>query len=314
MEDLFSGILPFFHTAEERSFRRAAERLGVTTAAVSKAVAKLEERLDVKLLVRSTRSVNLTPEGARYLEHCRQSIASLRAGRELLAQSRAQPRGEVHLSVSPIVGPLLVSGLPLLLARYPLLSVRLSVHDRLVRLPEEGVDVAVRVGARHDSSLVSRVLLRPRWVTVGSPAYLARHGVPASPEELGSHNAVLFVDPGGRVRPWSFQRADQVAGTPVKGNLRVDNGLELVHAALAGLGLAQVLDFLVVDELRERRLGEVLAAYAAPGPWLHAVTPRERARSPEVQALLAFLVDLFAPAHQGSGRFTPPQDPAEPAE
>lgn len=295
VDELFAGVLPFFHTAEALSFGRAGERLGVSTAAVSKAVQKLEERLGVKLLVRTSRSVRLTPEGVTYLERCREAIASLEAGRELMSQSRRQPSGEILVTLSFIFGRLVVPALPKLTTRYPNLEVRLSMTDQVSRLAQERIDVAVRIGAHSDSALVSRRLLSPRWVTVASPAWVARHGAPTSPDALARVNTLRFVGPDGRARSWTF--LDPATGQPtprdVTGNFRVDHGDHLVDAAIAGLGVAQVLDFMVARPLRDGRLERILVTYEAPGPTVHAVSTPERSKTPNVRAFVAFLQDVF---------------------
>ncbi|HYI01298.1 LysR family transcriptional regulator, partial [Hyalangium sp.] len=153
--DLFSGVLHFLHTAEERSFRKAAAHLGVTTAAVSKAVAKLEAELGITLVA----------------------------------------EGELKVSMPLILGRAVVPELGRLAARHPRLSFNLSLTDRFSRMAEEGVDVAVRIGELEDSSLVSRTLRVPQWVTVASPAYLGRHGTPRHYKELERHACLKFVTP-----------------------------------------------------------------------------------------------------------------------
>jgi LysR family transcriptional regulator for bpeEF and oprC len=294
-DELFAGVLPFFHTAESSSFGRAAEQLGVSTAAVSKAVRKLEERLGVKLLVRTSRSVALTPEGAVYLERCREAIASLHAGGELMSQARDQPSGEIRVTLSPILGRQVVPRLPKLAARHPKLEIRMSMSDRLSQLARDRLDLAVRIGGRSDSALVSRRLFAPRWVTVAAPAWVARHGAPASPVALARCNTLRFVGPDGRPRAWTFRNpdTDAVASCDTGGNLRVDNGDHLVDAAIAGLGIAQVLDFMVEGALGDGRLVRLLVPFEAPGPAVHAVSTPERSRTPNVRAFVAFLQEVF---------------------
>lgn len=293
--DLFAGVLPFFHVAEERSYRRAAQRLGVSPAAVSKAVLRLEEGLGVKLLARTSRTVALTQEGAVFLERCRDAISSLQAGREQLSESRRHPRGELVVTLPFILGRLVIPELAKIAARYPGLSFRMSLTDRLVRLVEEGVDVAVRVGSKEDSSLIARKLRGSRWVTVAAPSWVARHGPPAHPDDLAGHDCLRFVAPNGRPRDWTF--ADPATGrtlpTRVTGRLLVDHGEHLLEAAAAGLGICQVLDLMVGESLRSGRLVEVLGSWAAPGPDIHALATPERSRSPNVRAFFAFLTDLF---------------------
>jgi DNA-binding transcriptional LysR family regulator len=290
---LFDGILPFVRVAETRSFRRAAETLGVTTAAVSKSVRRLETDLGVALLVRTSRSVSVTPEGEAFLAACRDAVGVLGAARAAAQESRRKPRGEVHLTCSPILGPLLVRALGRLVERHPALTFRLTITDRLLRLVEEGIDVAVRLGAPEDSSLLGRPLWTPRWVTVASPRYLATHPAPATPAELAEHACLRFVGPNGRPRAFTFLDRDRRTPltVPVDGPLLVDHGERLVDGALAGMGICQVLDFMVEDAIAAGRLVEVLAPVAAPGPGVHALFARERSRSANVRATVAFLAE-----------------------
>lgn len=288
--DPFSGIVQFVHVAEERSFRRAAERLGVTTAAVSKAVSKLETELGVALLERTSRSVALTDEGAAFLERCRDAVDAVRAGRELVAQARGTVAGRLRVTVSPILSRLLISELGRLLTRHPRLSLQISVTDRVARLVEEEIDVAIRMGELDDSSLVSRVLHTPRWTTVASPAYLARRGTPKTLDELARHERLVFLLPRGKPRAWAFTEGSLDAPAAVL----VDQGDLLVDGALAGLGVAQVLDFMVQTHVREGRLLEVLPELAVAGPTIHAVCSPRRRGIPRVRAFLDLLGDLFA--------------------
>lgn len=292
-EDLFTGVLPFVRTAEAASFRKAAERLGVTTAAVSKSVARLEERLGVKLLMRTSRSVRLTPEGQVYLDRCQQAVASLQTARELVSQSLQEPRGEVQVTLSPVLGRIVIGGLPHLFARHPHLAVRVHTSDRVSRLAEEAIDVAIRLGGREDSALVARTLLRPRWRTVAAPALLARHGTPTSPADLERMPAVRFVGPTGRAAPWVF--ADGSRPT-ITGALVTDSGEQVVRAAVAGVGVAHALDFMVEDEVREGRLVPVLDALATEGPTVSSVSTPERAKTPNVRAVVGWLAETFARA------------------
>lgn len=291
--DLFSGVLPFVHVAEVQSFTKAAERLGVTPAAVSKAIARLEEDLGVRLLNRTSRSVALTPEGAVFLERCKEAVSHLAAARELVEKAQRTPKGPVTVSMPFILGRLVASKLPKVAARHPGLTFHLRMTDRLTRLVEESVDVAIRVGELEDSSLVSRRLRGTRWVTLASPAYLARVGAPRTIDDLARHNCLKFSTPRGVVREWTFAAGggDEARTVRTGGNFDVDQGELLLEAARAGLGVCQVLDFMVDDDLREGRLVEVLADHAAAGPQIHALTVPGRQSSPKVRAFLSFLVE-----------------------
>lgn len=291
--DLFAGVLPFVRAAEERSFGRAAASLGITTAAVSKAVRKLEDELGAKLLDRSSRNVSLTPEGEVFLERCRQAVLGVQGAREAVQGARREPQGELSVTMPFILAPFVVTNLPRLAAQYPRLSFRLHMTDRIARLGDESYDVAVRIGPLPDSTLISRLLRKTRWVTVGSPSYLARKPPPKTPDELAKHNCLCFIGQNGKRRDWTFAADARAHTVAVTGNLLVDHGTYLLAAGEAGMGLCQVLDFMVQDPLRDGTLVEVLAGYAASGPPIHAVATSSRSRSAGVRAFINFLVDAF---------------------
>jgi DNA-binding transcriptional LysR family regulator len=296
LNELFFGVWPFTHVAETRSFRQAAERLGVSTAAVSKAVRKLEERLGVRLFTRSSRSVVLTPEGERYFQHCREAIASMEVARELMSQSRRSPSGELRISMSFILGRRVVPALSRFAARYPKVALRVSLSDRVSNLQEEDhLDVALLVGVRDDSNLIQKRLLKTRWVTVVSPAFLLRHGLPKEPADLARLNCLRFLLPNGKPRDFSF--LDPASGRgetrAVTGNLLIDHGDQLLDAARAGMGVAQVLDFMAADGVRQGDLTEILSAFCAQGPPVCAVSAPERSKTPNVRAFIGFLTELF---------------------
>jgi len=292
-----SGLVPFVHTAELRSFRGAAERLGVSVAAVSKAIAKLEHDLGVRLLTRTSRSVALTPEGELMLARGRSALATLQDARDLVVATRSVAKGELRVTIPFILGPRVMQALPALARRQPGLSVRLAVTDRWLRMAEGEIDVAVRVGELPDSSLVARRLRTTRWCTLASPAYLAREGTPSTLAELQHHECLRFLAPNGRARDWTFAATPGGGATSVAthGRFVVDQGDLLVDGALAGLGISQVLDFMAEPHLRAGRLVEVLHPHAAAGPAIHAVTTAARRGAASVKAFVAFLAEALAP-------------------
>lgn len=301
MTDLFAGVLPFVYTAEERSFRRAAERLGVSTAAVSKSVARLEADLGVRLLDRTSRRVELTAEGEKLLTHGKDAIAQLLAGREAVSQSQRAPRGTVSNSLPFVLGRLLVPRLARLAARHPGLSFRVSLSDRFSRLVDDRVDVAVRIGDLEDSSLVARRLRTTRWITLAAPSFLARHGTPRHPVELEAFNTLRFASTRGRTPPWTFRDPTGVDTFSVetRGNLEIDHGEMLLDLAAAGMGICQVLDFMPHDYVRRGDLIEVLAPFAADGPPIHALSLAGRS-APRVRAVVDFLQEELATPRDGA--------------
>ena len=290
-----TGVPAFVHVAEQRSFRAAARALGVTPTAVSKAVSRLEEALGAPLLYRTSRVVTLTPEGQLYLRHCREALDRLQAGEDLLVRSGQVAQGTLKVSASFVLGRILVENLHRLLSRYPRLRVHLSFSDHEVNLAVEEVDVALRIGALHDSPLVRRSLGSTRWVTVASPSYLARASEPRDYTELKEHACLRFARPAGGVADWQFVPA--AGAEPVafrtESALLIDQGDLLVHAARSGLGVAQVFDFMVDEPLRRGELVEVLRHQAAPGPPLHALTSPGRQRRPKVRAFMEFLDEVL---------------------
>ena len=291
--DLFAGVLPFVRAAEEKSFGRAAASLGVTTAAVSKAVKKLEEDLGVRLLDRSSRVVSLTREGEVFLERCQSAVLNVRGARDAIEGIRSEPRGTVRVTIPVVLAPIVVTSLPRIASQYPRLSFRFDVTDRVAKLSGESYDVAVRMGELEDSTLVARLLRRTRWLTVAAPSYLARRGAPKTPDDLAQHDCLRFVGPNGKPVEWTFHDGKRARALATSGTLVVDHGASLLDGARSGLGIAQVLDFMMGDALQTGALVEVLAGASARGPDVRAVTTQARASSANVRAFVDFLVDAF---------------------
>lgn len=285
---LFRGVVPFVAVAQELSYRRAAVRLGISAAAVSKAVKQLEQELGVVLFQRSSRAVSLTPEGESFLARCSQAMRAIQDARQDASQARSAPQGQVVISASFIVTKVVVRALQPLSQRYARLSFRLHSTDRLARFAEEGVDVAVRVGEPQDADLRVRRLCRTRWQIVASPAYLAQHGIPQRIEDLAQ--GLRFLAPNGKPRPWVLGGHS----SELSGPLLVDHGPTLVDAALVGLGAAQVLDFMVKDLIAESRLIPILDSYSHEGPGIYAVYARGRQRNANIRVVLDALLEAFA--------------------
>ena len=293
--DLFSGVLPFVTAAEANSFRVAARKLGLTPSAVSKAITRLETRLGMRLLNRSSRSVSLTEEGETFLRGCQKAIFNLRAAEEQVVQAQRAPRGRLTVSLPLILGKLVV--LPALKGfceRYPALSVHASLTDRVLSLADENVDAAVRVGALEDSRLSVRKLGEVRWLTVAAPAYLAQRGVPRTPGELAAHNCLKFVLPNGTAQEWQFAAAGaEPAIVKTDGSLFCDHGEALIDAACTGIGVFQAHDYAVAGALAAGRLVEVLADYSTPGPPISLLVAPGKRRSPKVRAFAELMLDTI---------------------
>lgn len=294
--DLFSGVLPFVTAAEAKSFRVAARKLGLTPSAVSKAITRLEARLGLRLLNRTSRAVSLTEEGETFLRGCQEAVASVRMAEERVQQTQRTPRGRLTISLPLLLGKLIVlPALKQFCERYPSLSVHASLTDRVVSLADENVDAVVRIGSVPDSRLSARKLGDVRWVTVGAPAYLAKRGIPRTVDELASHNCLKFVLPDGTVQEWILGPAGaERRPTTATGSLFCDHGEGLIEAACAGLGLFQAHDYSVAQELATGRLVEVLPALSAPGPPISLLVSPGRRASPKIRAFVDFIVEILA--------------------
>lgn len=285
----------FVKVAERRSFVRAAGELGITQSGVSNAVARLEDRLGVRLLARTTRSVNLTEDGAAFFERCRAILADLEEAEAVLTRARLKPAGRLRVDLPVSFGRVKV--VPLLggfRADYPDLRLEASFTDRFVDLVEEGIDVAVRIGPLRDSSLIARRLTTSRLRTVGSPAYFARHGRPRTPEDLRRHNCLPFaIRDTHRVRPWHFERAGAEVTLSPTGDPSFTDGTALVAAAAAGLGIIQIQDYSTDEAVASGALEPVLEKFKPSAEPISLVYPETRHLSPKVRAFIDFMVRQF---------------------
>jgi DNA-binding transcriptional LysR family regulator len=287
--DLFRGVVPFVAVAEAQSFRGAATRLGVSVAAVSKAVKALEAELGFSLVARTTRAVKLTRQGELFFERSRVAVAAMQGARDAVDGTRRAPRGQLIVSAPFVVAPLLTPILPLLRARYPELRFTLRVSDALARLGDDEVDLALRVGVLADSTLVARKLCPTRIVSAATPAYLARRGTPQALEDLDRHDCLVLVAPNGKPRPWVFEAGPR----DVPATLLVDHGPSLVDAALTGLGICQAFDFMVQPLVAAGALVEVLPEHAANGPNIYAVCTAAKKANANVRVAIDALAKAF---------------------
>jgi DNA-binding transcriptional LysR family regulator len=299
--DRLDEINAFVAVADARSFTQGARRLAVSSAQVSKLVARLENRLGARLLNRTTRDVSLTDTGRAYLERARQVLEDF-ATLESSVREQAGPRGTLRISAPVSFGATeLTPALLAFAAAYPEVSLEVSATDRMVSLVEEGFDVAVRIGQLGDSSLVARKLAPVRMVTCAAPAYLERAGEPQRIEDLAEHEAVIdtnLADP----TLWRFRQDGEPREVRVHGRLRFSGAPACVEAARAGFGLTRTPAFAAADDLRAGRLKALLCGYEPAVIHVHAVYPHARHLAPTVRAFVDFLARRYAGEpewHQG---------------
>lgn len=292
--DLFDGVLPFVVITETGSFQRAAKALGVTTSAVSKAIARLEAEVGLRLLHRTSRAVTPTAEGEEFLEACRGAVAALRAARARLDTLRRAPRGRLRVSLPNVLATKIVCAMPALLAKHPELSFDIVTTDRFVQLREERIDVALRIGALDDSTDIVRKLRAVELVTCASRRYLARHGTPKQPADLAGHACLTFALASGTTQPWLFRARGGPRPMRVEGALRIDGGETLLAGARAGLGILQAPDVMIATELERGELVPILRAWSVPGPPLSVLIAAGRQRSPNVRVFLELVRSCLA--------------------
>jgi LysR family transcriptional regulator for bpeEF and oprC len=288
-----AGLLAFVRTVEAGNFSGAARLLGATPSAVSKSVAKLEARLGVRLLQRSTRSVSLTDEGTAYYERVSRLVRELEEADESV-QGPSEPRGSLRVSAPIDLGRLaLAPWAGAFITRFPELRLELLLTDRNVDLVREGVDVAIRVGPLTDSTLIARSLARMPFVVCAAPSYLEAHGTPRELEDLGQHNCLRYLS-SGRPTDWAFLDNGVSKTVSVTGTFDTDDGGALVAAACAGAGIAYVFRFQVQMHFSTGALLPLFQQFTTPVLPVYAVYTHARHVSPRVRAWIDFLTDHFS--------------------
>lgn len=282
----WEGVKEFVAVAETTSFTVAAQRLDASVAHVSRQVAKLENRLDVRLFHRTTRKVTTTEEGRVYYHHCRQVLDNLEEAERAITSLQNQPSGKLRMTAPVSYGEKYLA--PLVndfLLKHPRLDVDMLLTNQRLDLIEEGVDLAIRLGVLEDARLVARKLGSREQRLCASPDYLARYGEPHTLSELASHSCLL-----GTLDYWRFNDNGKVRTIKVKGRLHCSSGPALRDAALKGLGLVQLPDYYVSDHLRSGALVNVLDAFRPPEEGIWALYSPNRHLSPKVRLLIDFLV------------------------
>lgn len=299
--DSLGSLNAFVRAAEARSFTVAGRQLGVSSSAVGKAVARMEQRLGVRLLHRSTRSITLTAEGALFLERCRRIFSEIEAAELELSQTQEAPRGTLRLAL-PLAGMLLVPTLIAFMRAYPEIVLDLDFSDRVVDVIEEGFDAVVRFADVGDSRLMSRALGTYRRRLVAAPAYLAARGVPLTPADLKAHACLHHRFPtSGKFERWPVLSEHAGIESELPRTAVVSTVEPLIIMAEQGMGIAYLPDFAIGRQLRDGVLVTVLDDYADRSGPLRILWPSNRHLAPKLRVLVDFLAANLIPVVEAVG-------------
>ncbi|MGW8462282.1 LysR family transcriptional regulator [Pseudomonas sp. CLCA07] len=290
--DRLAAMETFVYVVETGSFSAAARRLNIGQPAVSKAIAQLESRLAVRLLLRSTRGLTPTEAGLAFFERSKRALeeadeadnAARGAASELTGNLRicaAVTFGRIH--IVPHLGPFLEQN--------PNLNIDLILDDRNINLVEKGVDIALRMGALSDSGLTARKIAECRRVVLGTPAYFEKHGEPTCPADLSKHQAVVYALGGGA--NWQFRNASEEQSVIINGRIRVSAAEGLREAVLAHLGLTMASEWMFAPELASGAVREVMKGWTLPNQDLWAVFPTGRMASAKARAFVEYVQGLL---------------------
>jgi DNA-binding transcriptional LysR family regulator len=296
MIDHASEMAAFVRVVDARGFSAAAPALGLTPSAVSKLVSRLEARLGVRLLQRTTRALHLTEEGEAFFEQARRIVDEIATLESSIANRRGTPQGLLKVTTSlAFATHQLTPVLAEFLARHPAIQFALLPTDRVVDMVEEGVDIAIRIGRLADTSFMARRIGVDKRVICASPDYLARHGAPRRPEDLLRHQCILARE-RAYLNRWAFRIEGEVREIEVTGRLAVDEGDTQMQLALQGIGIVRLTRLTVAQAVRAGRLVSLLTDFSAEQPLpINAVYPHRRHLAPKVPAFVDFLIEKFSP-------------------
>ena len=293
--DRLHAMQTFARVVEHGSFAAAAQRLGMSTSAVSRSVSELESHLGVRLLNRTTRRLSLTESGQAFLERTVQLLADLEEAEAAVSAAAVVPRGTLRMTCAITFGERHVAPAVAEFARrYADVRFDIELSDRVVDIVEEGYDLAIRIGSPGSQALIARRIGESQLVCCASPGYLAANGVPRVPEDLAKHRCLSYAYLAAR-DTWSFRdERGEPHGVRIAGGLVANNGRFLAEVAAAGGGVTQEPDFILGDELASGRLVEVLQPFAPPPLSIYVVYPSRRHLSAKVRTFVDFIAARFA--------------------
>jgi len=293
--DLVSAMRVFTTVVDSGSFAGASDKLLMSRGMATRYVAQLEAHLGVRLLHRTTRKLSLTMEGNDYYVRAIQILSSIEEAEQAASQDTVDPRGILRVSAATgfSIGHL-DQAIIAYLRRYPNVEVDLINSERIVDLVDEGFDLALRVTKQLSPGLVARRLMPVNIAVCASPEYLKAHGTPTSPDELLHHNCLFYSSSIYRNK-WRFERDGEEKIVQIKGNFHVNEGIVLVNAALAGMGILYEPDFLVTEHIRQGRLTRILKDWKTEEFSMYAVYPNRQFLPLKVRSFIDFLVEYFGP-------------------
>jgi LysR family transcriptional regulator for bpeEF and oprC len=294
--DRLQAMEVFVRVVDTGAFTRAAEVLHMPKATVTTLVQNLESHLGAKLLNRTTRRVNVTPDGAAYYERCTRILAEVEETESALGRNKSNPRGRLRVDVPVTFGRrVLVPALPDFFARYPEIRLEIGCSDRPVDLIEEGVDCVVRGGVQPDSTLVARRVGMVDFISCATPGYLKHHGMPVHPHDLMRHHCIsYFSSKTGRIMGWDFSKDGERIDLQLDGVVALNDGEAYLEAGLAGLGIVQAATFMVKDALASGRLTRVLADWQIDPLPVWIMYPQNRHLSAKVRVFVEWIADLVS--------------------
>lgn len=291
--DKLTGMAVFAKVAEKSNFTAAARDLGLSKSAVSKQIQRLEDRLGVRLLNRTTRKLHLTESGQAFYERARRVVEEAEEAEFAVSRLHTEPRGTLRINAPMTFGLRhLAPWLPDFIKQYPDLGIDIAFNDRQVDLIEDGFDVGIRIADLTDSSLIARKLSPCRMAVVASPDYWNKNGRPAYPSELADHECLLYqhLKTGGE---WRFDGPDGPINVPVQGRLRSDNGDALLEMTKAGLGVYLCPTFMSGESISSGELEPVLNQFVRSNISVYAIWPHNRHLSAKVRTFVDFLIDRY---------------------
>lgn len=297
MMNRLAGMDVFVRVVDDGSFSAAARTLGQTPSAVSKQISALEDRLGTRLLSRTTRRLVLTEAGRTLLDRARPILEAMGEAEGSVTALSDAPRGVLKINIPVAFGEAHIAPiLPGFLARYPEIRLLVGQSDRFVDLVEEGIDVAVRVAELKDSSLIARRLAPMRRIVCAAPSYLERYGRPTKPEDLSGHNCLSFIEKTHQM-DWRFGSVADQQSVAVSGSLSANATETLRQAALAGVGIVRLSNYVVMRDLRAGALVRLLVDYEVSESSVYAVFPASRHLSPKTRAFVDYLVETVGRPH-----------------